>query len=86
MKYYNKNKEYRKTWTIIDGPPYYLRNKAKMWCQQNPSKGRFYFGIPDFEYNMGSKELFSISFWPWYFENSEDALAFKLVWQNRVAR
>jgi hypothetical protein len=86
MKFCNKKKEYRKTWTIIDGPPFYLKEPAKQWCQQNPSNGRFYFGIPIFDYSAGNKELHRIENWPWYFENSQDALAFKIVWQNRRTR
>ena len=45
MKYYNKKKEYRNTWTTVDGPPAYKAAEVKRWCQHNGSKDRFYFTL-----------------------------------------
>lgn len=69
MKHWNKNKKYSETeWTKI-GPLLTVHRNAeqKRWCQLNGSNDRFYNG-----FYTGI----------WYFENSEDALAFSLVWKN----
>lgn len=83
MKYWNKSKKYRElSWTKVEGlslytEPYWFapngiresklidEKAAKLWCQQQPGRDRFYFG-----------PYTGI----WYFESSEDALAFKLKW------
>ncbi len=80
MKYYNKKKEYRNTWTIVDGPPVYRAAEVKRWCQLNGSKDRFYFMLnTPLSFNHGERR----PRWPWYFENPQDAVAFKLVWSHR---
>lgn len=110
MKHWNKNKDYRLTWTVVefndyeqlsrwfspanlhhttltalidearsmvkDGPkkiPNYpkLHNlsfikEAKRWCQEQPGDGRFYMQ-PYLN--------------KWWFEFSEDALAFKMKYE-----
>jgi hypothetical protein len=87
MKYWNKSKKARElNWTRVEtfksaldkngvwfAPSGIMRaNKyfsfsveAKRWCQQQPGGGRFYVRPYTSE---------------WYFEFSEDALAFKLKW------
>ncbi len=85
MKYWNKNKKAREYWTevrtvrevadtthpwfapagLMRGRTFSFSPEAKLWCQQQPGKGRFYF-----------RPYLDI----WYFEFSEDALAFKLKW------
>lgn len=78
MKFYNKKKEYRNTWTKVEGPAYFLRDAAKVWCQRYESNGRFYFGKP--AYSIDVEIPFIQISWLWYFENKEDAVIFKLVW------
>lgn len=80
MKFYNKNLKYRKTWIKVDGPVAYKSAEVKKWCQQNDSPGRFYFSFmdaPSFDHGENRP------FWPWYFENSQDATAFKLMWSGK---
>ena len=68
MKYWNKQKRYRSTWTVVKiykitySPTW---DAMKLWCQLNESKSRFY----------------SAPYAPfiWYFENANDALVFKLT-------
>ena len=67
MRYWNKGKKFKMdSWTVVEYPQYrhtfYL---PKIWCQQQPGRGRFYAA----QYTE-----------KWYFEFSEDALAFKLRW------
>ncbi len=84
MKFFNRKKEYRDTWTTVEGPAYYQRAELKRWCQQHPSTGRFYFGpfyFPRGAFYVEDKPDI-VRPWPWYFEDPQDALAFKLVWQN----
>lgn len=74
MKFYNK-KRGRKDWTEIrmdiwrESP-----QNIKVWCQQYPSDGKFY-------YYCGYVEL-SVFGFPtiWFFEKKEDALYFKFKW------
>jgi hypothetical protein len=82
MKFYNKKKEYRNTWTQVEGPAFSHRAEAKRWCQQYGSTGRFYFpelsnvrGFGGFSLKKGRK---------WYFENPQDALVFALVWSGNI--
>jgi len=73
MKYWNKKKNCREHWTtVIVNAPFY---QAKLWCQRHESKGRFYSG-PYSSRDQGK----------WYFEFSDDALAFKLRYygQRRI--
>lgn len=66
MKYWNKNPPLHKTWTHV-----YARfsfHDMKVWCQQQPSKNRFFCR------QFGSD---------WYFEDVHDALVFSLKWKNR---
>lgn len=67
MKYWNKSKKYRDTWHTVK-IDYDHRTTdweyMKYWCQYNSSTFRFYSG--NYTRNV------------WYFENSEDALIFKL--------
>ena len=66
MKYYNKKKKYRTAeWTVSPAPKQYLVGEAKRWCQQHPSKNKFYFHYTNTR---------------WWFENKDDALHFALVW------
>lgn len=60
MKYWNKHLG-RQDWSPVTNVPFTF--EAKVWCQRNSSKGRFYMG----HYTRA-----------WLFEFSEDALAFKL--------
>lgn len=68
MKYWNKSRKYRDTWTMVVMDNHHITNweHLKHWCQNNSSKFRFYSGA--YMRNI------------WYFENPEDALVFKLVW------
>ena len=80
MKFWNKSKEYRKTWTKAEPkriwstmpngssaafPEWQPTAQMKRWCQMQSSKGRFYFDYP-----LGS----------WYFEYEKDATWFLLNW------
>lgn len=67
MKYWNKQKEKRENWTIITVHTHFER--AKRWCQNHSSNGKFYRG----HYST-----------TWYFQYAEDALAFKLIWDNKI--
>jgi hypothetical protein len=85
MKYWNKRKDKRKNWTSVEGPAYFRRDTVKVWCQNHPSKSRFYFGNPIWEPEQASSPFgLAVVSWPWYFENSEDALAFSLTWGGKV--
>ncbi len=64
MKFYNKKKVERSDWIKIRGPHPHKRD-AKIWCQRQNSNGRFY-------YHYASSN--------WWFENQQDAVVFKLVW------
>jgi hypothetical protein len=80
MKYYNKKKEYRNKWTIVNGPPAHKAEEVKRWCQLNGSTDRFYFTLKTrISFDHGDR----VPFWPWYFENSQDATAFKLIWSGK---
>lgn len=75
MKYWNKSKETReRCWTKIDGPAYYSVEEVKRWCQNYPSKSKFFFGKPRWD---NAAEFKGFHWW-WFFENSEDALIFKM--------
>lgn len=65
MKYWNKQREYRRLWLKVPGPPSNKIQDAKRWCQINNSEGKFYF-------HYSNKN--------WWFENQDDALAFSLAW------
>lgn len=81
MKFYNKKKEYRNTWITVDGPVNWRTTEVKRWCQQNGSRDRFYFNINyPRHYDHGE----SRPYWPWYFENAQDATAFRLMWSGNV--
>ena len=80
MKYYNKKKEYRNTWTIVDGPRAHKAAEVKRWCQLNGSTDRFYFTLNNYmPFDHGE----SRPHWPWHFENPQDATAFKLIWSGK---
>jgi hypothetical protein len=69
MKYWNKQKEYRRQhWVTAPSPSTANMQHAKVWCQQNSSSGKFYFHFTNTR---------------WWFEKSDDALAFSLVWSGR---
>lgn len=67
MKYWNKDKDVRqRCWISVNRTPGTSSNQEiKRWCQQQPSKGKFYF-------YYGSKN--------WWFEKSEDAVIFLMRW------
>lgn len=66
MKYYNKRKKYRNTWTTVDGPSAYKAAEVKRRCQLNGSKDRFYFRLnTPLPFDHGERR----SEWPRYFEN-----------------
>ena len=72
MKYWNKTKKYRELhWTLVTLEGHHWEH-IKIWCQRHPSPYRFYSGT----YTRHN----------WYFENREDALAFKLIWPNIPTR
>jgi len=65
MKFLNKKKKYRETWKTSPPPPIHQMKDAKKWCQQNVSKGKFYFHYTNTR---------------WWFEFEDDALVFALIW------
>lgn len=67
MKYWNKDKGVRqRCWVRVDRVFSSVPDdKIKIWCQQQPGSGRFYF-----RYNEGT----------WWFEKAEDAVFFTLKW------
>ena len=67
MKFYNKKSKLRETWTKVEVTGYINRPELKRWCQNQPNKSRFFFRY--FDYSS-----------PWYFEDPEDAVYFKLRW------
>lgn len=71
MKYWNKQRDYRRLhWATAAPPPIHRMKEAKVWCQRNSSDGKFYFHFTNTK---------------WWFENKDDALAFTLAWsQNNV--
>lgn len=83
MKFWNKGKRYRESWYKIEGPGVYQTEIAKHWCQVNGSKDRFYFNSP-FWFSPAGTYGPRMQSWTWYFENSEDAVAFKLKWSPRT--
>jgi hypothetical protein len=78
MRYWNKQKAARKNWTMVKVGIDWSRlpannwNEMKLWCQRSTSRARFYSGPYTSSY--------------WYFESSEDALAFKLKWATNGSR
>lgn len=78
MKYWNKSKKYRESWIVVAGPQYFT-DHAKQWCQQQSSKGRFYYSSST---QCNTKVGIIYYNWKWYFENSEDAPIFKLKFQT----
>jgi hypothetical protein len=77
MKYWNKQKEYRKTWTKIVGPSGV--HDWFRWCQQHESNGKFYV---DAFFSAGVRiSDFSpqrVTYTDWYFEYPNDATLFLL--------
>ncbi len=69
MKFYNKKKVERMNWTTVIVNPNF--QQAKLWCQQNSSRGRFYSG----PYRA-----------IWRFEFEDDALAFSLKFYGEKRR
>jgi len=65
MKYWNKDKKFRRTWHTVTSPKLHLLQQAKVWCQQQESTGRFYFHYTNTR---------------WWFEFETDALMFTLKW------
>ena len=67
MKYWNKRKDYGEAgWYAVKLPdPTYVEPLLKVWCQQQPGRGRFYYSRYD---NA------------WYFELQSDASWFALRW------
>lgn len=66
MKFWNKDKDVRRRcWIKVKGPDSYDIDRAKRWCQQQPSTGRFYVHYT----NTG-----------WWFEDQQDAVWFLLHW------
>mgnify|MGYP003337852319 FL=1 len=68
MKYWNKRRQFRDAgwYMVILSDPMYKWNDLKVWCQQQPSRCRFY----------------SSPWTPnvWYFELESDASWFTLKW------
>lgn len=79
MKYWNKSKKYRETWTKVDGPSHWKSEEAKRWCQLNGSSNRFFFRL---DFPLAIMSISRDFYWPWYFENAQDATAFRLVWSS----
>jgi len=69
MHYNSPGKTHReKHWVRVNnGPDSEGKNRAHKWCNDNPSTGNFY-------------HFYAAP--TWWFENSEDALLFKLKWCN----
>ena len=67
MKFLNKKKVERRGWATAKPPSHHLMQQAKVWCQQQTSPDRFYFHYTNTR---------------WWFESSEDALAFSLKWSG----
>ena len=70
MKNWNKSKRYREaSWHVVDLPAHtrqrWRQPEIKLWCQEQPSKGKFYWSPHQ---NL------------WYFELIEDASWFILRW------
>ena len=65
MKFLNKKKIARSGWPTTKPPAIENVRKAKEWCQQHPSIGRFYYHYTNTR---------------WWFEYSDDALCFALKW------
>lgn len=65
MKFYNKNKIARRSNWLKVSVATSSRTEMMLWCKRNPSPGRFY------NY-YGTNN--------WWFEFTDDALAFKLKW------
>lgn len=68
MKFWNKDKDVRRRcWTKVTRPNEFTHGNRdlKVWCQQQPSTGKFY-------YYYGTDS--------WWFERSEDAMFFLLKW------
>ena len=80
MKYWNKSKKYRESWTVISDIDPYTEMEAKRWCQLHESNGRFFF-TEKLTYRIAD-DLKTVIANPrrWYFENAQDATVFKLVW------
>lgn len=76
MKYSNKHKKAREHWTKLEGPSLFRKAILKLWCQQYPSKARFWFDDPHWTGSSAAGNL-NIT-WTWYFEDPQDAIIFKL--------
>jgi hypothetical protein len=59
MKYWNRNKEYRKTWSSveIEFQDFKKINKLKRWCQQDASTGRFFIQTSNGPWRIGSAPI-----------------------------
>jgi hypothetical protein len=68
VKYHNKQKKFRLAeWIVAPAPNMFNVAAAKRWCQQHPSKSKFYFHYTNTQ---------------WWFEDKNDALHFALVWMK----
>jgi hypothetical protein len=87
MKYWNKGKRYKTSWHKVRGPAELKVDNIKRWCQLNGSKDRFSYDGPTVSPSIFPSYPSMIRIHPgiWYFENSEDAVAFKLVWATGVS-
>ena len=67
MRWWNKSKKYKDAgWYAVKLPdPTYHFKILKVWCQQQPGRGRFYYSL----YKNA-----------WYFELAKDASWFILKW------
>jgi len=84
MKYWNKSKKCKKSWFRVEGPSQFFSDNMKLWCQLNGSKKRFFFEGPTVSPSIfpSFPNLIRVNPQIWYFENSEDAVAFKLKWSQ----
>jgi hypothetical protein len=70
VKYHNKQKKFRLAeWAVAPPPNMFNVQEAKRWCQQHPSKCKFYFHYTNIR---------------WWFEDKNDALHFALVWSGNI--
>lgn len=65
MKFYNKKKIERSSWSKVVISSMDYEKERFLWCKRQSSNGRFY------RYYMS---------FTWYFENEEDATLFALRW------
>lgn len=65
MKYWNKKKIERSSWSKVVVSSVDYNKERFLWCQRQPSTGRFYRYYGNFS---------------WWFEHKEDAVMFALRW------